>query len=100
VTEEEGGLRIRQDRYLGQEKNASSSPMLIYYRTGTGDPTPEENQTIWQIPLFLKTSLSPSIDETLIMKDKELFLPIKDVKQQFYKLNDNISGVCESFSYT
>ncbi|KAH8927481.1 hypothetical protein BT69DRAFT_1330390 [Atractiella rhizophila] len=73
VEETEEGLKVRQNRFLS-----------------SGRPTPEEDETIWQVPLFLKTVDADgkvSVDSKLLLDSREKIIPLKDVKNLTYKLN-------------
>ncbi len=64
----------------------------------TGDVTPEEDETIWHVPLFLKTidaNGKVTVDWKLILSEREMFVPIPNVKEVNYKLNADSAGVCE-----
>lgn len=66
---------------------------------GTGDPSPEEDETLWYIPLELKTvdkSGKVTLDHKAILKERETTLQISDVSNTVYKLNAETAGVCES----
>ncbi|KAI5119980.1 hypothetical protein M0805_004425 [Coniferiporia weirii] len=76
VTEKDGSITVRQDRFLE-----------------TGPAAPEDNQTIWQIPLNVA-----SLDadgklkvERILLKDKEITIPLDTNKA--FKLNYDTSGV-------
>ncbi|GJE97967.1 M1 family metallopeptidase [Phanerochaete sordida] len=71
VTEVEGGIRVRQDRFL---------------ETGPADP--KDNETIWSIPLSLLTVDSngkSSIDNTILLDEREKFIALDTSKP--FKLN-------------
>ena len=73
VAEEPGQISIRQTRFLT-----------------SGDVKPEEDKTTWWIPLGLKTG-SPEKTIQSALKVKEDI--IRDVDDNFYKLNADQSGV-------
>ena len=81
VEELDGGKRIkvRQDRFLN-----------------TGDVKPEENKTIWYVPLELKTAVDGkvSVDHKAILSDRELEIDLNGASA--FKLNAETVGVCES----
>ncbi|ORY74296.1 hypothetical protein BCR35DRAFT_281272 [Leucosporidium creatinivorum] len=72
VEETAEGLKLRQNRFLS-----------------TGDPKPEEDETIWTIPLDLKLVGSDAPVEKILMSTRELVLPLP---QGLYKLNSETSG--------
>ena len=83
-------------------ETVTTAPSLLICRcTGTGDPTPEEDTTIWYVPLELKTadkSGKATIDHKAILDKRETVLPLEDAANAFYKLNAETAGVCESAS--
>jgi aminopeptidase N len=68
VTDEPGQIRIKQSRYLS-----------------TGDVKPEEDETLWWIPLGLKgkTGVTEVASTTLTVKEDT----IRDMDETFYKIN-------------
>lgn len=58
---------------------------------------PEEDETIWHIPLELKTVKSGKshIDHSNLLITRDVTLPLADVKNAVYKLNAETCGVCE-----
>ncbi|RDX52652.1 hypothetical protein OH76DRAFT_1553921 [Lentinus brumalis] len=76
VTEKDGGIHVRQDRFL---------------ETGPADP--KDNETIWTIPLSLITT-SPDgktvINKDLLLDEREKFIPLDTDKP--YKLNADTTG--------
>ncbi|KAG8952836.1 Aminopeptidase 2 mitochondrial [Tulasnella sp. 419] len=77
VKETPEGISVRQDRFLS-----------------TGDPSEEENQTIWQIPLNILTtdgSGKPSVDRTVVLKDREMNISLDTTRT--FKLNAGTNGV-------
>ena len=73
VAEEPGQIGLRQSRFLS-----------------TGDVTKEEDQTLWWIPLGLKTdphATAPS-SKALVAKEETL----RQVDETFYKLNADNNG--------
>ncbi|KDQ18450.1 hypothetical protein BOTBODRAFT_28829 [Botryobasidium botryosum FD-172 SS1] len=71
VTEKEGGIHIRQDRFLS-----------------SGDVKEEENQTIWYIPLSLLTTDAngkSSVDRSIVLDKREMTIPLDTSKP--FKLN-------------
>ncbi len=73
VSDEPGQIRVRQSRYLS-----------------TGDAKPEEDETLWWIPLGLKgeTDVSEVGSTSLIIKENT----IRDVDEAFYKINSDSTG--------
>lgn len=77
VEETAHGIKVRQDRFLD-----------------TGDVKDEENKTIWQIPLQLRStdaSGKSSIDSALILREREAEFALDTSKP--FKLNANTNGV-------
>lgn len=56
---------------------------------------PEEDATIWQIPLEILTvpNGTPVIDHETLLSTREQIIPMKDVKNHVYKLNAETCGV-------
>lgn len=73
VTEEPGQIGIKQSRYLS-----------------TGDVKPEEDETLWWIPLGLKGKIGENeiASESLTGKEDT----IRDVDEDFYKINFDSTG--------
>jgi len=72
VAEEPGQIGIRQSRFLT-----------------TGDVKPEEDETTWWVPVGLKTgSPAKTVHSALTVKEDT----IRDVDDEFYKINANQSG--------
>ncbi|KZO98208.1 hypothetical protein CALVIDRAFT_526106 [Calocera viscosa TUFC12733] len=79
VTETETGLRIGQSRFLA-----------------TNDVKPEEDETIWHVPLNIQTVDSGrlvSVDRGALLKEKEATVEIQAVGRSLYKLNADTTGV-------
>ncbi|KAG8887646.1 Aminopeptidase 2 mitochondrial [Tulasnella sp. 332] len=77
VREHGDSITIRQDRFLA-----------------TGDPTEEENQTIWEIPLSIKTVDADgkvSVDRAILLTEREATIKV-DTSRPF-KLNSGTTGV-------
>lgn len=74
VTENQDSITVRQNRFLMDLK-------------------PEEDETLWYVPLMLKTA-DGKIDRDLVLDGKrELEIPIKDAKNSNWKLNSGTIGV-------
>ncbi|KAL8970817.1 MAG: hypothetical protein Q9183_001347 [Haloplaca sp. 2 TL-2023] len=73
VAEEPGQLGVRQSRFLS-----------------TGDLKGEEDDTLWWIPLGLKSSSGTTAASAGALTSKEETL--RDVDEAFYKLNENQNG--------
>ncbi|KAL8690302.1 MAG: hypothetical protein Q9218_004222 [Villophora microphyllina] len=73
VAEEPGQIGVRQTRFLS-----------------TGDVKPEEDDTLWWIPLGLKTSSQSKEAAIAALTSKEE--TVRDVDEAFYKLNSNQTG--------
>ncbi|KZV81200.1 hypothetical protein EXIGLDRAFT_779983 [Exidia glandulosa HHB12029] len=83
VKETDGGIVVRQDRFLD-----------------TGDAKDSENETIWQVPLqLLSTDASgkATVDSSLVLREREAKFAVDTTKP--YKLNSNTNGVYR-VSYT
>jgi aminopeptidase N len=70
VTEEPGQISIRQSRFLV-----------------TGDVEAKEDETVWWIPLGLKTTSTTQSSALTIKSDT-----LRNIDDSFYKLNANSSG--------
>jgi aminopeptidase N len=73
VAEEPGQIGAKQSRFLI-----------------TGDAKPEEDTTIWWIPLGLKTTASAKGTEHNALTERET--TVRDVDEQFYKINADQTG--------
>ncbi|KAI0747687.1 peptidase family M1-domain-containing protein [Daedaleopsis nitida] len=76
VTEKEGGIHVRQDRFL---------------ETGPADP--KDNETIWTIPLNLLTVSADGnavLNKDLLLDEREKFIPLDTSKP--FKLNAGTTG--------
>ncbi|BGP38710.1 Aminopeptidase 2 mitochondrial [Rhodotorula kratochvilovae] len=80
VEETDKGLKIRQNRFLS-----------------TGDATPEEDQTIWQVPLQLLVVDSKTgekkVHSDLVLTERETTIDLPEVEGKTYKLNAETCGV-------
>lgn len=81
VEEVDGGksIKVTQDRFLN-----------------TGDVKPEENETLWYVPLELKTDVqgNVSVDHEAILSERSKTIDLKGASA--FKLNAETVGVCES----
>ncbi|KAI0192671.1 peptidase family M1 [Xylaria flabelliformis] len=73
VAEEPGQISIKQNRFLS-----------------IGDVKPEEDETIWWVPLGLQGKVGEQGIQTLALTDRET--TIRDIDDDFYKLNSNATG--------
>ncbi|KAI0781326.1 leucyl aminopeptidase [Trametes elegans] len=76
VTEKEGGIHVRQDRFL---------------ETGPADP--KDNETIWTIPLNLLTvgaDGKATLNKDILLDEREKFIPLDTGKP--FKLNAETTG--------
>jgi aminopeptidase N len=73
VAEEPGQISIKQSRFLS-----------------TGDVKPEDDETVWWIPLGLEGKVGSTGVEALAMTAKED--TIRDIDNEFYKLNTGSPG--------
>ncbi|KAG8910494.1 Aminopeptidase 2 mitochondrial, partial [Tulasnella sp. 408] len=83
VEESSDSITVRQDRFLS-----------------TGDPSEKENETLWQIPLNVKTadaSGKVSTDHSVVLSEREARIPLDTSKP--FKLNAQTTGVYR-VSYT
>ncbi|KAG5438595.1 hypothetical protein PCANB_002701 [Pneumocystis canis] len=79
VTEIDDYVNVRQNRFLA-----------------SGDVKPEDDQTIYWVPLMLKTMTNDDkiiIDTHLITEQREINIPMSNVKKGFYKINSEYSGI-------
>lgn len=78
VTQDKDAIHVRQNRFLS-----------------TGDPTPEEDETLWHIPLALKTVTKDGaqVDWDLVLDQREATIPLKDAEHSVWKLNADTIGV-------
>lgn len=73
VAEEPGQITVKQSRFLS-----------------TGDATPDEDETVWWIPLGLQGKVGTQDVQTLALTTKEE--TIRDIDDDFYKLNNDGTG--------
>ncbi|KAI1347736.1 peptidase family M1-domain-containing protein [Xylaria sp. FL0043] len=73
VAEEPGQISIKQNRFLS-----------------TGDVKPEEDETVWWIPLGLEGKAGEQGIQTLALTERDT--TIRDIDNDFYKLNSNATG--------
>ncbi|KAI1506145.1 peptidase family M1 [Biscogniauxia marginata] len=73
VAEEPGQISVKQTRYLS-----------------TGDVKPEEDKTIWWVPLALEGKVGQQGVQTLALTEKDT--TIRDIDDEFYKINSNATG--------
>lgn len=79
VSEGSNSIRVRQNRFLA-----------------TGDPTPEEDETLWQVPLALKVVKDgkPTTDyDAMLNGEREKEIPLPDARNSVWKLNAETIGV-------
>ncbi|SCZ99097.1 BZ3500_MvSof-1268-A1-R1_Chr3-1g05810 [Microbotryum saponariae] len=78
VEETSEGLKVTQNRFLS-----------------TGDPIPEEDETIWQIPLelLIVKDGKADVNHDLLLIERSTVIPIKDVANVTYKFNSETCGV-------
>lgn len=72
VAEEPGQISIQQSRFLT-----------------TGDAKPEEDETIWWVPVGLKTGTPAKVVHSALTQKQST---VRDVDDAFYKINSNQSG--------
>ncbi|KAH9907781.1 peptidase family M1-domain-containing protein [Xylariomycetidae sp. FL2044] len=73
VAEEPGQISVKQNRYLS-----------------TGDVKPEEDETVWWLPLALEGKIGSSGVQNLALTDRAT--TIRDMDDEFYKINSNATG--------
>ncbi|KAK0538067.1 Aminopeptidase 2 mitochondrial [Tilletia horrida] len=80
VSEHTNRIKVRQNRFLL-----------------TGDVTPEEDETLWYVPLAMRTAQedgSVKTDQSVVLDMKrELELPMPDAKTKVWKFNADTIGV-------
>ncbi|CAH7667912.1 hypothetical protein BY996DRAFT_4583678 [Phakopsora pachyrhizi] len=79
VVEEPQGLRITQNRFLS-----------------TGDPKPEEDGTLWFVPLEIKVVDADGhtkVHHDVLDSERETFVKLRDPQSLNYKLNADTCGV-------
>lgn len=80
VTESADAIKVRQNRFLA-----------------TGDVKPEEDETLWYVPLNLKTvgaAGAPIVDAGLVLNEvRETTISLKDAATTAWKLNADTIGV-------
>lgn len=75
VSEGTDSIQVRQNRFLT-----------------TGDVKPEEDKTLWYVPLAVKTSSGVDVDAVL-NEQRETEYPLKGAKDSVWKLNADTIGV-------
>ncbi|KAI2624565.1 peptidase family M1-domain-containing protein [Hypomontagnella submonticulosa] len=73
IAEEPGQISIKQNRYLS-----------------TGDVKPEEDETIWWVPLSLQGKVGQQDIQRFALTEKST--TIRDIDDDFYKINSNATG--------
>ncbi|KAI1809865.1 peptidase family M1-domain-containing protein [Poronia punctata] len=73
IAEEPGQISVKQNRYLS-----------------TGDVKPEEDETTWWVPLGLQGKVGEQGVQSLALTERQT--TIRDVDDDFYKLNSNATG--------
>ena len=73
VAEEPGQITVRQSRFLS-----------------TGDVKPEDDETIWWVPLALQGKKDAQGIQSLALTSKETTL--RDIDESFYRINSNATG--------
>ncbi|KAE8260863.1 hypothetical protein A4X13_0g94 [Tilletia indica] len=80
VTEKDDAIVVRQNRFLL-----------------TGDVKPEEDETLWYVPLALRTvdgEGKVQTDQSIVLNsERELSIPLKGAKDKTWKLNADTVGV-------
>lgn len=73
------GIHVRQNRFLA-----------------TGDPTAEEDATLWHVPLALKTvsnGTASTNNDVILAGERETTIPLPNAKESVWKLNAETIGV-------
>ncbi|KAI0014943.1 peptidase family M1 [Xylariomycetidae sp. FL0641] len=73
VAEEPGQISIKQNRYLS-----------------TGDVKPEEDETLWWVPLALEGKAGAQGIQSLALTERDT--TVRDIDDDFYKINSNAFG--------
>lgn len=73
IAEEPGQISIKQNRYLS-----------------TGDVKPEEDETVWWVPLSLQGKAGTQDVQKLALVERDT--TIRDIDDDFYKINSNATG--------
>ncbi|KAG0149414.1 hypothetical protein CROQUDRAFT_74268 [Cronartium quercuum f. sp. fusiforme G11] len=79
VVETDSGLKVTQNRFLS-----------------TGDPSPEEDETLWHVPLEIKVVGSDGrvrVKHDIMEAEREVSVELSSVKETIYKLNADTCGV-------
>ena len=78
VTEGENSIRVRQNRFLS-----------------TGDPSAEEDATVWHVPLALRKvgGQGTETDMGLVLSEREKEIPLENASGSVWKLNGDTIGV-------
>ncbi|KAI0202573.1 peptidase family M1 [Astrocystis sublimbata] len=73
IAEEPGTISIKQNRFLS-----------------TGDPKPEEDETVWWVPLGLQGKVGEQGIQSLALTERNTTL--RGIDNDFYKINSNATG--------
>ncbi|KAK0521743.1 Aminopeptidase 2 mitochondrial [Tilletia horrida] len=80
VSEKDDAITVRQNRFLS-----------------TGDVKPEEDETLWYVPLALRTvganGQATTDNKAVLDTERELTIPLKGAKDAVWKLNADTVGV-------
>ncbi|KAG5440739.1 hypothetical protein PCK2_000175, partial [Pneumocystis canis] len=79
VTEFKDHINVRQNRFLA-----------------SGDVKPEDDQTIYWVPLMFKTMTNDGkiiTNTCIIIEEREINISLSNVKKGFYKINSEYSGI-------
>ncbi|KAL9931881.1 hypothetical protein V8E36_009196 [Tilletia maclaganii] len=80
VTEQEDAIVVRQNRFLS-----------------TGDVKPEEDETLWYVPLALRTvtpnGQAQTDNKAVLDTEREITIPLPKAKETSWKLNADTVGV-------
>lgn len=70
-------------------------------RLGTGDVKPEDDETLWWVPLEITTVQDGKtvVDHKAVLEGRETVYPLKNVANSTYKLNSGTAGVCKHMIY-
>lgn len=99
VEEKENGIRVRQNRFLSTGDPTVRWFTLLYYPLHNADAShstkPEEDQTIWHVPLQLRVidSTGKSSIDLTILTEREINITIPNVLSASFKLNTDTIGV-------
>ena len=90
---------MRQNRFLSASSYCCLANSSLTTGLGTGDVKPEEDETLWWVPLELLTvdkAGKKSVDHKAVLEGRETTIKIDNVADATYKINAETTGVCMS----